>query len=87
MLSVFSQRGRVWYYLQGFNQALIGVKNAIETLLQRSGFERDDENDSDAGEPLGRIDDDEKPKEAGIDRPAGVNEGEQLGVVPLPTWR
>ena len=73
------QRGRVWYYLQEFNQALVAVKNAIETLLQRSTFERDDENDSDDGEPVrGGGDDDDKPKDAEINRPAGVTEGAYL---------
>lgn len=78
------QRGRVWYYLRDFDLALVAVKNAIETLLQRSTFERDDENDSDAGEPVrGGDDDDEKPKEAEINRPADVNEGEFDVAEPL----
>jgi hypothetical protein len=74
---IFPQRSRVWYYLQDFDKALVSVKAAIETLLQRTGEERDDDNDSDDGnDRRGGGGDDDAPKENEIERPAGVSDGE-----------
>lgn len=47
------------------------IKTALETLLQRSPEDKEEDNDSDAGDDV-----DEKGSDDLIDRPPGVNDGE-----------
>lgn len=46
------------------------IKTALETLLQRNPEDKEEDNDSDAGDDV-----DEKGSDDLIDRPPGVNDG------------
>lgn len=59
-------------FSQEFDQALATIKLSFETLLQRSSEEREEDNDSDAGDADGL---DDKSTDTMIPRPASVNNG------------
>lgn len=61
-----------FFLAKEFDQALATIKLSFETLLQRSSDEREEDNDSDAGDADGL---DDKSTETMIPRPASVNNG------------